>query len=431
MRYVLEEFYNVAEAALITGFFSAYFGTKASNSRTGVIISFIIILAANTFTTIFYPSWFILFICMTFLFFGLLELLFKGSRCEHFLISLTTCILLAITEVCVLTAMSRILGADYSKLAAEDSPTRFLTVIITKIFTLILFSIIVSIKKKHSLYLHGVEYFLICATLFISVILLTLMRIFIYNSAGNYRIFLVIVLCLLLINIGQYYTMLYISRKNISEQEISLMKKQLEMQEKCIGNLEEKYDETLKIRHDMKNYISCALRMAQEGDNNELIGYLKELTEEKLNPVTNYVHIKRKVIGAVINTKLGTALRKGIDMKCMVLSEMEGIDGLDAGIILANLIDNALEACERNTGKSEIRLKIWNKANYCCVKISNTVETDILAENPHLKTSKADKKLHGVGLKSVKDIVEKYSGMLNYQQKADNFYVYVSLFIGE
>lgn len=429
MNYVLEEFYNVAEAALITGFFSSYFGTKPKYGRTGIIISFIMILAANTAATILCPSWLISFFCMTLMFFGILQLLFSGSRWEHLMISLTACIFLAITGVCVLTAMSRILGVDYSELAGADSPSRFLSVMITKVFTFIIFGIIVSIKKKHALYLHSIEYLMICATLVLSVILITLVRNLIYRSGENHRIFLVILLCLLLINIGQYYTMLYISRKNISEQKISLMKKQLEMQEESISSLEEKYDETFKIRHDMKNYISCALRMAQEGDTDELIGYLKKLSEEKLDPVTNYVQTKRKMIGAVINTKLGTAKRKGIDMKCIVLSEMDGIDDLDAGIILANLIDNALEACEKNSGKSEIQLKIWNKANYCCIKISNTVESDILAENPQLTTSKENKKLHGVGLKSVRDIVEKYSGMLNYQQKSGKFYVYVSLFL--
>lgn len=60
-------------------------------------------------------------------------------------------------------------------------------------------------------------------------------------------------------------------------------------------------------------------------------------------------------------------------------------------------------------------------------RISNTVERDVLAENPNLFTSKSNKELHGIGLKSVKDVVEKYNGMMNFKQKANIFYAYVSL----
>ena len=72
-------------------------------------------------------------------------------------------------------------------------------------------------------------------------------------------------------------------------------------------------------------------------------------------------------------------------------------------------------------------LKIWSDAGYYCIEISNTVEIDVLDENPNLFTSKSNKELHGVGLKSVRDIVDKYNGMINFKQKANTFYVYVSL----
>ena len=49
-------------------------------------------------------------------------------------------------------------------------------------------------------------------------------------------------------------------------------------------------------------------------------------------------------------------------------------------------------------------LKIWSDAGYYCIEVSNTVEIDVLDENPNLFTSKSNKELHGVGLKSVRDI---------------------------
>ena len=136
---------------------------------------------------------------------------------------------------------------------------------------------------------------------------------------------------------------------------------------------------------------------------------------------------QRKILGAVINSKIGMAEHKGFDMQCVILNEMDSIKDIDVGILLSNLLDNAMEACDKNSGNSEIMLKIWSDAGYYCIEISNTVEIDVLDENPNLFTSKNNKELHGVGLKSVKDIVDKYNGMINFKQKANTFYVYISL----
>ena len=60
-------------------------------------------------------------------------------------------------------------------------------------------------------------------------------------------------------------------------------------------------------------------------------------------------------------------------------------------------------------------------------KNCESVETDILINNPNLVTSKKNKKIHGIGINSVRDIVHKYNGVMNFEQKSDKFYVYISL----
>lgn len=62
-----------------------------------------------------------------------------------------------------------------------------------------------------------------------------------------------------------------------------------------------------------------------------------------------------------------------------------------------------------------------------CLEIVNTVDYNVLEVNPQMKTRKKDNDIHGIGLKSVKDIVERYDGMLNFNQESNRFYVYVSL----
>lgn len=184
---------------------------------------------------------------------------------------------------------------------------------------------------------------------------------------------------------------------------------------------------TAKVRHDIKNYITCALRMAEKKDFEELTKFLEKLSEEKIDSITSYVNVKRSVLGAVLNSKISNAKRKNIDIQCYLLSEFDSISDMDMGILLANLLDNALEACEKNVEKPEIIIKTWAEAGYYFLEISNTVESDILINNPELKTNKDNSDLHGVGLRTVRDIVKKYDGMMSFEQKGCIFHVYVSL----
>lgn len=426
--HLLEIFYNVIEATVITAFISSYFNPKPRLSRfSTVIYTFFPIIAANTFTTIFDPSWMITFIIVVTVIFAVIRLLYIGSALEQLLIAFVINSLLALISVSALTIMSKVFGTEYKQLVEHNSVMRFMTVIITKLTFLLITAIIVSFKKKYTILIKKTECIMISTTLLVSSILLPIVRNIIYESKKNYNAFLIIVLCLLVLIFVQYYTMIHISRTNISQQEISLMKKQMEMQEESIRDLEKKDDETAKIRHDMKNYISCALNLAENGETDKLIEYLQEVSDKRIKNISSIVETKRKVIGVVINSKLKEAEQSNVDTHYTIMSEMDNISDIDVGILLANLFDNAIEACERNKGHSEIYLKMWCEAGYYCLELTNTVESNILADNPELKTVKKDSKLHGIGLRSTKDIVEKYNGMISFKQVSNRFSVYVSL----
>lgn len=428
MNNIIEISYSFIESILITFFLSMYFETKPKVSKAfDITVSFLMILTFNITVTLLDLSWIIIFCVFILLLLIILEVFYQGTLLEHLLISIIACLLLALTDICVFTLMSKILGLKYDELVTRSDLSRFLTVIITKVIYLINISIIISFKRKYTLMLHSIEYVVISVTLIISCVLVTFVRNIVYRSEKNYNAFLVIILCVILINVLQYYTMVYISKKNISEKNMLVMQKYIEMQADSIYNLEQKYDETAKIRHDIKNYILCALDMAEHDEISDLVNYLKELSGYKIDNINSYIKTKRKVLGAVINSKIGIAKQKGFEMQCIILNELDNIVDIDAGIMLANLLDNAIEACEKNKNHSEIMLKIWDEAGYYCIEVSNTVEQDVLVTNYDLNTNKTNKSLHGIGLKSVNDIVSKYKGIINFTQKSNKFYAYVSL----
>lgn len=428
MNIVLEEIYNIIEACLIVWLFAVYFGIKKEfDNKIAVSISFGLHFVVSNIVTIFDVSWIINFIAYTAVILLFSQWFCKGSLTEHLLLDIIANIILALTNLYIFTIIGKLLGVEYDAIAQQSSMIRFISVMITKAVYFIIIAVILSFKKKSVFFLHKIEYVLTISTLVVSFVLIALVRNIIYDSGKYYDVFLLILLCIMILNIGQFLTIIYISKKNVNEQSVALMRKQLEMQEGNLHNLEEKYEETAKIRHDMKNYVSCALVMAEQTEHEALKEYLKKLSEEKMIPADSYVKTNRKVLNAVINTKSEIAKNHGFDIQCVVMDEMENISDLDVGILLANLLDNAIEACEKNKKNSVIMLKIWSDAGYYCIELSNTVESNVLSANPRLTTSKKDKLLHGIGLKSVRSIIEKYNGMINFYQKSNKFYVYVSL----
>lgn len=425
---IVEGVYTLIEICVMMFFITMYFKPKPLFSKIkDFSLSFLAIVILEASTSALNIHWLMTMIVSFLVMLLICSLFYKGTLTEHIIISFISVFLLAMSDVCALTMISRFLGVKYNELVDNSTVSRLLAVLCSRALYLIAVSCIIFFKKKYKFFMSKGELILMLITLLISGIEITLLRNIIYLSKSYYNLFLTILLCVVFMNIILFYTMVYIGKKNIAEKNYSLLQKQLELQEESLKSLEQKYDETSKIRHDFKNYISCALKMLEEGRDKELNNYLEELSEKKINEITSYVATKRAILGAVLNSKLSQAKNNGIEMQCYIFSELENIPDIDIGILLANIIDNALEACEKNISDSEITLKTWSEAGYYSIELTNTVEKDVLAENPKLITSKENSEFHGVGLKTVKDIVNKYDGMINFDQKGNAFRVFISL----
>ena len=138
-------------------------------------------------------------------------------------------------------------------------------------------------------------------------------------------------------------------------------------------------------------------------------GKLSEfLSEEKQRFMhrAEYIRTGNSTADTVINTKLSVAKESGITFTVNArFPEQCRISDIDLARMLGNLIDNALEASQREDDPyidikvSVVReMLIMNIVNGCTVPPADT------------SSHKPDKLHHGIGLKSVRDTAEKYNG---------------------
>ena len=111
------------------------------------------------------------------------------------------------------------------------------------------------------------------------------------------------------------------------------------------------------------------------------------------------------------------------------------IVSFNLGIILDNLLDNAIEACEKlEQGKGFIRLALKKRKQFLLLTVENSFDGIVSmgkeSSFPHTTKQSACPEIvteHGIGLKNVHDIAERYYGGVNIKVKKDIFYVTVML----
>lgn len=133
---------------------------------------------------------------------------------------------------------------------------------------------------------------------------------------------------------------------------------------------------------------------------------------------------------AILNAKLYEATAKGISFEYKILCSLENrMEDDDMVSLLGNVIDNAIEACEHVKGKKRIQFEVKREQAYLIFIVKNSIENSVLKDNPKLKTTKNDKGIHGLGIKSIKKIVEKYDGFVNNDEKDNEFICKIMILI--
>lgn len=231
---------------------------------------------------------------------------------------------------------------------------------------------------------------------------------------------LIMVLLLTFSNITLIYSIVKILKSNKKYIELTKLQEKINSENKYYSNIKKYYLKTKELNHDMKNHLICINEMNKK--NIDTSNYIKDI-EKKLDEYSNIFDTGNITLNIILSEKKELCIEKGIDFTINInFSNCNFIKEEDICSIFANALDNAIEACEKikNTDK-KIKLQGMIVNKFFAIKITNTKSNNILLKNNNFLTTKEDKEFHGLGIKSIKNSLEKYDGAVSIDFTEDLF----------
>ena len=236
----------------------------------------------------------------------------------------------------------------------------------------------------------------------------------------------------MMITIMSYQKMIKLQEEKnkyfVEEQQIRAIRERME-------EVEQFYSGIRQMKHEMKNHLTNIKGLAGSGNYEEMEQYIAKM-DESMNMFELSIKTGNAVTDVIVNDKQKAAYKKGIQFKSEFRYPVsDGYDAYDIGIIINNLLQNALEACERmEAGKKYILLSGRQKKRFFIIDVRNSFEGEVMFDrNTNLPLSAKENttgeviSLHGIGLSNVKREAAKYLGNVDIKVKKNEFRVTVLL----
>ncbi len=369
------------------------------------------------------------------LIFAVALLIFDGKKRLKGLFCVVYSLFVALSKLLSYFAFSLFIDEIFARipyLSTESFFYRILSIELPNIFMLVII-ILVGMFTKSKNKAVPIRYWLLLLTVPVTTLgTLTVYQYYIDLLAPGEDINIYIIVStigLVFINVLVFTLFSKLQNQLEIKRNADLLNTQMRLEKESFKRIEESYNRTRELRHDLKNHIFVLRSVAENGTKEELLEYLEKMTDA-VEEATYISMSKNSAVDAVLNEKLLYAQKHGISTQFDITPmEKIKISPMDVCTVLSNALDNAVEACVKFEKQSD---------RYIDVKISDTEgEMIISVKNPSLEapkrragsyiSRKKDSENHGLGLKSIKRTVDKHKGDMLIKYEDGIFNLVVSL----
>lgn len=350
----------------------------------------------------------------------------KGTFMQKMFWSIFVMLLIMGITTVVLSIEGCIIGKGYLALVIQKDLYRFVGVVVIQIVLFYLTRFMIKRTKKDSTYsLKWNEWFVLLIIPVISIFTMSFVSLIIINiedqlSPMQHIFSILSILGILMTNSLVYVLYVNMQKDHAKQLEYSILQQAFKSQEKSVEETKILYQSVRSIRHDLKQHFQVALTMLHSGKINEAVDYMEKYNDTVLDGISNKVFCDNDVVNYIINSKSKICSDRHIKIYIYIANEIPGFSDLDLCVLLGNALDNAIEGVSGD-GNNEIYLELRNVDNFFMISVKNTITNSVLEYNPNLISTKNEKEVHGLGILSMKEVVQKYNGSIEFYESDNKF----------
>lgn len=350
--------------------------------------------------------------------------LYESKQYVKMIISISLSVLYVSSELLFGGIFMLISGDNHMEI--NTSPEAYaIGTLLSKFFVFVI--ILIFQSKKNSIAISNLssKYLILLSVLPITTIIISILMyqvILVIDSSVIKFVFVFANMLLILSNTITFEIIRVQNRLAKSEYDLKLLKNNIDEQTRHYEELKSSQDEIRQLRHNMKSVYIGTIAELKAGKTENAIEQLQNSISiiEKSSKVIDTGHPS---IDSIIENKLNKCDELNIIANLTYqYKELITINEIEIAVIVGNILDNAIESCQKVTNNKEIWGSITVDKQDIIINIKNTA-----VNSNNLKTSKTDKKSHGYGLKSIKHIAKKYNGYAKFSFGDNIFTSYVIL----
>ena len=333
------------------------------------------------------------------------QMIYRGKIIHEMLLVLLYYVFAAVADVGLSYGMSLLLGITFAEYVWRI--WTFITVTTVGKLLLVLVSwVLFQFRKNNDISQFSGRYVLMI--LLYPLISVVMLLVLFYTSkedadvSGAVVIFSVV---LIIANIGIMYIVRTIVKSEKQAHELGLLKQQIELQTQNYSTLEVAYSQQRRSSHEFQRHIDMIMGLLEVNDNRTALAYVHDLQNDRSLKVF-CIRSNNPVVDVILNQKYQLAREKNIRMDVQVndLSSIP-VESSDLVVLLSNIFDNAIEACEQLSSSREILCRIlYDDSLYISVR-NTSLPANI--DGDCIYTTKDNVREHGYGIPAITYILNK------------------------
>lgn len=211
------------------------------------------------------------------------------------------------------------------------------------------------------------------------------------------------------------------------EQTRNNLKLQVGQAVREIEALRTSQQQTRAYRHDLRHHLQYISACIENGRGEQAQEYIQSICSEiEASKVTTYC--ENEAANLIFSSFAGRAENCGVPLNIQAhIPQLISVAETDLCVLLSNALENALRACRRmkaENGPAYIEVTAREKNGHLFLQFVNPCPERIQFENG-LPVTHAEG--HGIGVRSICAIVEKYKGLSDFLVQDGRFILRVSL----